>query len=201
MRELFCEVFVLWMGFIDGWWQCVLSDIGSFGFYFIFCNYMKWMSIWFLISIVLKVFMVAFFLVTTTYHEVEYIIDSIWQICWFIANVSLAQVFFAQIFVFSNFKFKNWAFYLSTCLFGWTGYLIWFTFLLNVRLMKSHKGSKLACVNSTCQCQLVCLREMSGSEFVLGARRALARTRGFFSNVSTIAWLECVVAWCWIVPC
>ncbi len=54
-------------GSIDGRWQCVLSNIGSFDF----CNYIKWMSIWFLISIVLTIFIVIFLLVTTTYHELE----------------------------------------------------------------------------------------------------------------------------------
>lgn len=63
-------------GFIDGWWQCVLSNIGSFDLFLFFCNYMKWMSTWFLISIVFRVFIVTFFLVTTIYHEVEYIIFS-----------------------------------------------------------------------------------------------------------------------------
>jgi len=58
--------------------------------------------------------------------------------CVICSCVILLMCFFPRFHIF-NFQIQNWnlvAYYLSTCLFGWSSYLIWFTCLLDVRFKK-----------------------------------------------------------------
>jgi len=70
-------------------------------------------------------------------HRCTKVMDVIWQICWFIAMCHLLKCFLPKFHIF-KFQIRNWnlvAYYLSTCLFGSFGHLIWFTCLLNVRFI------------------------------------------------------------------